>query len=247
MAEDVTIQHGSTPVEAYLAGDGGPGVLLFMDAIGLRPQIAEMVDRIAGWGCTVLAPNLFWRDGTVAELAPQGDLRDPEQREAFFGSGVMDRVQDLTPERVLEDAAVWLAELDRRVGTAGPVATVGYCFGGRLALRTAAAWPDRVGLVGMFHTGGIVTDDPDSPHLVVPDVRAFVLAGHADHDRSNGPEQVAAFDEALTEAGVAHRTAVYEDAPHGFTMADTSSYDAAAAARHDTELRAAIEEHLHPA
>ncbi|WP_235736885.1 dienelactone hydrolase family protein [Nocardioides alcanivorans] len=223
---------------AYLAGDQGPGVLFYMDAIGLRPQIAQMADRIANWGYVVLAPNVFWRNGTATDLAPKGDLTVPEDREAFFATGVMDRVGSMTPDVIDADADVWLSVLRSVDGVSdGPIATTGYCFGGRLALRTAAHRPDDVAVVGMFHTGGIVIDGPDSPHLVVPQVKARVLAGHADADPSNTPEQIAAFDEALAVAGVPHRSAVYPDAAHGYTMADTSSYQKAGAERHFAELR----------
>ncbi|WP_245644519.1 dienelactone hydrolase family protein [Nocardioides jensenii] len=227
--------------EAYVAGDHGPGVLLYMDAIGLRPQIERMADRVASWGYVVLAPHVFWRDGTSADLAPTGDLREPGNREAFFASGVMDRVRALTPDRVRADADVWIDTLRAHPGvTAGPLGVTGYCFGGRLALITGAHRPDDVAVVGMFHTGGIVTDSPDSPHLVVPDLTARVVAGHADGDGSNTPEQIAAFDEALLANDVPHRTAIYPGAAHGFTMADTSSYQEAGAERHFAELREAL-------
>lgn len=233
---ELTIDMPAGAAEASLAGGGRPGVLLFMDAIGLRPQIEAMAERIASWGYTVLAPNLFWRDGSAADLAPRGDLRDPQERERFFASGVMDRVRSLTPDLIRTDTRVWLDTLaDHADGS--PVTVTGYCFGGRVALRAAADFPDRIGAVGMFHTGGIVTDDPQSPHLVVPRVRARVLAGHADNDHSNTPEQIAAFDQVLRDCGVEHRTSVYRGAPHGYTMADTSMFDEAAAERHYAELR----------
>ncbi|QKT07866.1 alpha/beta fold hydrolase [Gordonia sp. X0973] len=240
----VVIDLPTGTAEAFLAG-AGPGVLLYMDAIGLRPQIEAMAQRIASWGYTVLAPNVFWRDGTAAELAPKTDLRIPGNREAFFASGVMDRVAALTPTVVRDDARVWLDTLAEHA-SAGPVAAVGYCFGGRLALRTAADFPDRVAAVGLFHSGGLVVDGPDSPHLLLPRVGARVLAGHADHDRSNSPEQIAAFDEALTSAGIEHATAVYPDAPHGYTMADTPMYQETGAQRHYDELRELLAQALVP-
>ncbi|QIX27069.1 dienelactone hydrolase family protein [Nocardioides sp. JQ2195] len=236
---------GGEEAEAYLAGDRGPGVLFYMDAIGLRPQIERMAERIASWGYVVLAPNVFWRDGAAADLAPEQDLTVPENRKAFFANGVMRRVRSMAPERIDADADVWLSVLREADGVAdGPIGTTGYCFGGRLALRTAAHRPDDVAVVGMFHTGGIVVEGADSPHLVVPQVRALVLAGHAAGDRSNTPKQIAAFEEALTAAGVRHRSAIYPRAEHGFTMADTSSYQEAGAERHFAELRAALEEEL---
>jgi len=229
--------------EAYLAGQHGPGVLLFMDAIGLRPQIESIADRIASWGYVVLAPNVFWRDGRADELAPSTDLRIAENRDAFFATGVMDRVGSITPELARADGEAWLARLAEHA-SAGPAGATGYCFGGRLALRAAADFPDRIAAVGMFHTGGIVTDGADSPHLVVPDVRAEVLARHADHDRSNTPEQIAAFNDALDAAGVRYSTAVYPDAPHGYTMADTSMYQEDGAEWHFRELRDLFERTL---
>ncbi|MGW5382429.1 dienelactone hydrolase family protein [Nocardia sp. NPDC003963] len=224
--------------EAYVAGDSGPGVLLYQDAIGLRPQIERIADRIASWGYVVLAPNVFWRDGRAVDLAPAGDLNDPAIRQAFFASGVMDRVHGLTPEILRADGEVWLAALHGLPGVTGQaVGATGYCFGGRAALRLAAHRPGEVAAIGMFHTGGIVTDEPDSPHLEVPAVRAAVLAGHADNDSSNTPEQIAAFDSALQAAGIDFRTAVYPGAVHGYTMADTAAYQEAGAERHYRELR----------
>lgn len=241
MGEYRTVRLDGGEAEVYRAGSAGPGVLLYMDAFGLRPQIESMADRIGSWGYVVLAPNVFWRNGTAADLAPRADLREPANRDAFFAGGAMTRVHSLDPGRIAADARVWLDELDGAPGRTGAkMAVVGYCFGGRLALRTAAVRPGQVALVGMFHTGGIVTDAADSPHLVLDEIDAFVLAGHADHDGSNTPEQIAAFDAALDARGIGRRTSVYPDAPHGYTMADTSSYQEAGAERHYTELRQAL-------
>lgn len=238
MSTAIEIPVGDAIAEALIAGDRGPGVLLYMDAIGLRPRIGEIADEIASWGYTVLAPNAFWRDGRAADLGPTGDLRIPEHREAFFASGVVERIEQLTPDRIQADAQVWLAALSQRADEVRGV--IGYCFGGRLALRTAAE--HDIAVVGMFHTGGIVADGPDSPHLVVSGVKGLVLAGHADQDRSNTPESIAAFDQALDDAGVRRRTAVYPGAPHGYAMSDTSMWNAAACQRHFAELREALDD-----
>ncbi|MEU1982149.1 dienelactone hydrolase family protein [Nocardia sp. NPDC019395] len=233
---EISLPGGSA--EAYTSGGSGPGVLLYQDVIGLRPQIERMADRIASWGYVVLAPHIFWRDGSAADLAPTVDLRDPNSRAAFFSSGVAERMAGLTPEILRADGEVWLETLHGLPGVTGTaVGVTGYCFGGRIALRLAAHRPDEVAAIGLFHTGGIVTDDTDSPLTEVPRIRAAVLAGHADNDGSNTPEQIAVFDSALEAAGIDHRTAVYPDAPHGYTMADTASYQEAGAERHYRELR----------
>lgn len=232
---DVGVPDGRA--EAYLTGeDGRPGVLFFVDAIGLRPQTEQMADRIASWGYVVLAPHVFHRDGTAADLAPQGDLREPGAREEFFAGGVMDRVAALTPDLSGPDSEAWMATLLEHAGD-GPVGVTGYCMGARLAVRAAAAFPGTVGAVGGFHGGGLVTEEPDSPHLLVAGTTAEFCFGHADQDRSNPIEAVAALEEALTEAGRPHLNEVYEGAAHGFTMADTSMYDERGAERHFHELR----------
>ncbi|MDN4172482.1 dienelactone hydrolase family protein [Nocardioides sp. SOB77] len=237
MSERITISTSDGPAEAYVAGEPGrPGVLFFVDAIGLRPQVEQMADRIASWGYFVLVPHVFHRDGSAAELAPQGDLREAAAREAFFAGGAMDRVGAYTPDRSDPDTDAWLAALAERAGE-GPVGVTGYCMGARLAVRAAGRHPDRVAAVGGWHGGGLVTDKPDSPHLAIAGSTATYAFGHADQDRSMPPEAVTALGEALAAAGRPHTNEVFAGAPHGYTMADTSMYDEAAAERHFEQLR----------
>ncbi|MXG89571.1 dienelactone hydrolase family protein [Nocardioides flavescens] len=240
MGERIEIQAADGTAEAYLTGEAGaPGVLLYVDAIGLRPQIESMADRIASWGHVVLAPHVFYRDGSAAELAPQGDLREPGEREAFFASGVMDRVGALTPDRSEPDAEAWMRTLLEHAGD-GPVATTGYCMGARLAVRTAGQFPGTVGAVGGWHGGGLVTDGDDSPHLAIAASTAEFAFGHADQDGSMPLEAVEALEAALQDAGRPHVNEIYAGAPHGYTMADTSMYDEGAAERHFRELQALL-------
>jgi len=240
MGERIEIQAADGTAEAYLTGEAGaPGVLLYVDAIGLRPQIESMADRIASWGHVVLAPHVFYRDGSAAELAPQGDLREPGEREAFFGSGVMDRIGALTPDLTGPDADAWMRTLLEHAGE-GPVATTGYCMGARLAVRTAGQFPGTVAAVGGWHGGGLVTDGDDSPHLTITASTAEFAFGHADQDRSMPLEAVEILEAALQDAGRPHLNEVYAGAPHGYTMADTSMYDESAAERHFRELQALV-------
>jgi carboxymethylenebutenolidase len=240
MADTIRIETGAGTAEAYLTGEtGAPGVLFFMDALGMRPQLHEMADRIASWGYVVLAPHLFYRDGSAEELAPTGDLREPGEREAFFATGVMDRVNGLTPDKSVPDTEAYVAALQQHAA-AGPLATTGYCMGARLAVRAAGQFPGTVAAVGGWHGGGLVTDAPDSPHLSIAASTAEYAFGHADQDRSMPLEAVATLEEALQAAGRPHLNEVYAGAPHGYTMADTSSYDEAGAERHFTELEALL-------
>ncbi|WP_134740291.1 dienelactone hydrolase family protein [Nocardioides sp. 503] len=229
--------------EACLArpeSGSGPGVLLFMDAIGLRPRIQEMCDRIAGWGYVVLAPNVFYRDGTVAEIAPRVDLREPGAREEFF-AGAMPRVHGLTPDLSVPDIAAFVEHLRGLGGVAeGSIGTVGYCMGARLAVRAATSHPALVAACAGFHGGGLVTDEQDSPHAGLASARAEFVFGHADQDPSMPPEAVAALGEALGAHGLTASNEVYPGAPHGYTMSDTSAYDEAATERHFSELQALL-------
>jgi carboxymethylenebutenolidase len=228
---EISVPDGTA--EAYVAGpadSSAPGVLFYMDGIGLRPQIQQMLDRIAGWGYTVLAPNVFYRSGTAAQTSPDGPLDTDEKRAAFF-ENVGPRIKELTTERARADIPAYVAALRERCAD-GPVATTGYCMGARLAVRTAGGFPDDVAAAGGFHGGGLATEDADSPHLALSGARAEFVFGHADNDRSMPPEAVGRLGEALSAAGLVFINDVYAGAPHGYTMEDTSMYHAEAAERH---------------
>ncbi|WP_151083133.1 dienelactone hydrolase family protein [Nocardioides cynanchi] len=225
--------------EAYLTGEG-PGVLFFIDAIGLRPQIEQMCDRIAGWGYTVLAPNVLYRSGTAAQTSPTGDLRAPGAREAYFEL-VGPRLAALTSDAVMRDLPAYLAALREHSegGPGGLVGVVGYCMGARLAVRAAGLDPAVVAAAG-FHGGGLVTEEPDSPHLALSSARAEFVFGHADNDRGMTPEHVERLGQALAAAGLTATNEIYPGSPHGYSMADTSMYDEPGAERSFDALEALL-------
>lgn len=214
-----------------------PGVLFVMDAFGLRPTIYELVDHIAADGYAVLAPNVFYRGGRTDER-PAPDLADPERRSSFFES-IRPLLEALTRERIAADGAAYLDYLEQ-LAAPGPVAITGYCMGGRVGWWIAAAHPDRVAALAAFHTGGLVTDDPDSPHRAAAELKAELYFGFADQDANMTPEQIAALERALDDAGSRYRAEVYDGALHGYTMADTAVFDEAARQRHFRELRALL-------
>ncbi|UXM93645.1 dienelactone hydrolase family protein [Paenarthrobacter sp. JL.01a] len=227
------------------SGDGEfPGVVFYMDAFGVRPRIEEMAQRIADWGYVVLVPNVFYREGSIAELAPAGDMTTTEGREAA-GKDAFPRVGRLTSDKALPDIQAWVTAIAGLDGVApGPIGTTGYCMGARLAVRTATSHPQLVAACGGFHGGGLATDAPDSPHLGLPDARARFVFGHADHDPSMAPEAVARLGAALDDAGLKASNEIYAGAPHGYSMADTSAYHPQATERHFEELRALLEDTL---
>jgi carboxymethylenebutenolidase len=234
MASTVEIAMRDGVADAYLARSDDrarPGVLFIMDAFGLRPTIAEMVDRIAADGYVVLAPNVFYRAG-----------RSPVEPGMDFAK-IRPLINELTPERLGADGSAYLDYL-AEVASPGPVGITGYCMGGRVAWWIAVSHPDRVGALAAFHTAGLATDGPDSPHRRAGDVKADLYFGFADDDPGMTDEQIATFERALDEAGARYRAEVYEGARHGYTMADQAVYDEAASERHFRELRTLLERTL---
>ncbi|MFC4397651.1 MULTISPECIES: dienelactone hydrolase family protein [Micrococcaceae] len=244
--EPIEIPAADGTAEALVArpsnGTGPfPGVIFYMDAFGLRPRIHEMAQRIADWGYVVLAPNVFYREGSAAELAPSMDMTSQEGRETA-GKAAFPRVGRLTSDKALPDIDAWVSALRALDGVApGPIGTTGYCMGARLAVRTATSHPEEVAACGGFHAGGLVTDEPDSPHLGLKEAKARFVFGHANHDPSMAPAAVARLGETLKDAGLEASNEIFEGAPHGYTMADTSAFHPEATERHFQELRALLD------
>jgi carboxymethylenebutenolidase len=243
----VDIPTGDGVADAYLVRPDGtgpwPGVLVYPDAFGLRPRLYEMADRIAERGYAVLAPNLLYRAGRTPLFDLDG-LQDPEQRGRIFAQ-IFPLTRQLTGDAIIRDSKAYLDFFAAQKGVApGPVAIVGYCMGGMNALRAMEAFPDRIAALGSFHAGRVVTDAPDSPHRAVGRITGEVYFAHADNDNSMTPENIETLEEALDAAGVTYRSEVYEGAPHGFTMADTASYDEAGERRHWENLFALLDRAL---
>jgi carboxymethylenebutenolidase len=239
--ENVDITTPDGVADAYLARPDDqphPGVLFIMDAFGLRPTIGEMIERIAADGYVVLAPNVFYRAGR-APVLPMPDLSDPDQRTGFFAK-LRPLIDQLSPERIRSDATAYLDFLAESAAP-GRVALTGYCMGARVGWRIATAMPDRVAALAGFHAGGLVTDDPDSPHNSASDISAELYFAFADQDPSMSAEQIATFERALEEAGVVYRSEVYEGAQHGYTMADTAAHHEPSRERHFRELRSLLD------
>jgi len=245
--QDIDIPTPDGTADAYLVhpadGRPHPAVVLYQDAFGVRPHLKAMADRLAGAGYTVLVPNVFYRHGRapVVELPEFIDLS--ERPEVF--QRIMPMMRELTWDVVRRDSGAcldWLA--GSPLAADGPVGLTGYCMGARLALLTAGFHPDRVAAAAGFHGGGLATDDEDSPHRVAGHVRAELYFGHADDDPSMTPEQIKRLEDALSAAGVRFRSELYTGAAHGYTQADTASYDEQAAERHWEALLGLLERTL---
>lgn len=226
----ITTQDGECAATLHTPPGGGahPGVLMYPDAVGARETFAGMGDRLAGFGHTVLVPDIYYRDAPWAPFDVTTVFGDQEER-ARLGA-LAGRV---TAERAIADAGAFLDFLLSRPEVSGTaVGTTGYCMGGRLSLLAAAHHPDKVAAAASFHGGNLAAeDDPDSPYRVADRIRATVVVAAAEDDRSFPPEQYERLEKAFTEGGVRYTMAVYP-ARHGFAVPDNDTYDDAAAERH---------------
>jgi carboxymethylenebutenolidase len=210
---------------AFPEGGGRhPGVLMYPDGFGIRPVLREMARELAGHGYYVLVPNIYYRHGP----APVTELPEhigEEIRPAVIAK-LMPLIEAHTTERVLRDAAAYLRFLTAQpeVG-AGPVAVTGYCIGGLVAMRTAAADPDQVAAVAAFHAPA-GADGLDS----FAKITAQVHLGHAEGDLT--PEALAELNHALDAAGVEYTSEIYPGTLHGFTMSDTDAFSPSGLQRH---------------
>jgi carboxymethylenebutenolidase len=217
-----------------------PGVLVYMDGVGIRPAMLEVGERLSTYGYLVLLPDLFYRSGPYEPMDARAVFSDPEKRkvlmERFFAH--------ISPANVMSDTSTFLQALaDHPDVKPGAIGTTGYCMGGLMSLTAAGTYPDRIAAAACYHGGRLATDAPDSPHLLAPKIKARVYIAGASEDPSFPDTMKARLDEALTEARVVHTIETYP-AKHGFVLRDTPVYDATASERHWQTLVAFFDETL---
>jgi carboxymethylenebutenolidase len=202
-----------------------PGVLYLTDIGGIRPEYQQMVERLAAKGYAVLMPNVFYRTSKLPLFDFKPAMGEERSMKRFQELGA-----PLTPEAMERDASAyvdWLAggdPLARKFVMPGPIGVVGHCFTGAMALRAAAARPDKIAAAASFHGGGLWTDKPTSPSLVLPRVKARLYFGHATNDRSMNAEAIDKLNAALAEWGGRYESEVY-DAAHGWTTLGSPVYN----------------------
>ena len=233
--EEITIRTGDGDCPAHVFAPAGagprPAVIVYMDAFGIRPALLQVGKRLADGGYAVLVPDLFYRYGAYGPLDPKeafvGDFR------AMVGP-LMATTNNLKAAR---DTEALLAYLDTRDDVArDKIGTLGFCMGGGMAITAAGTYPDRVAAAASFHGSRLATDDPASPHLLAPKIRAELYIAVADNDRSCPPDMVERFTQALDDAGVRYRCELYHGASHGWMKTDFPVYDEAAAERGWSEM-----------
>ena len=208
---------------------------MWPDVVSLRPVFREMGRRLAGEGYVVLVPNLYYRSRKAPVVEGGFNFANPEDRAKLTPLRAT-----VTPEGTARDARVYLSFLDGLPQTARnrKAGVQGYCMGGPLSFQTAAAVPERIGAVASFHGGGLATDRPSSPHLLLPRTQAEYLVLIADNDDKQDPTAKDRLRAAMEAAGRPHKIEVYAGAAHGWTVRGSQVYDEAAAERAWAELLA---------
>jgi len=199
-----------------------PAVLIWPDIMGLRSAFRGMATRLAESGYAVLVVNPFYRSAR-APVAPEGaSFQDPETR-----AMVLPYARRLSASTHFTDATAFIEFLDLQeaVDIQRKAATMGYCMGGPMVMRTAATKPDRIGVGASFHGGGLVTAKSDSPHLLIPDMKAEFLIAVAENDDQREPETKDILGQAFTASGIKSEIEVYEGAMHGWCPPDSRVYN----------------------
>jgi carboxymethylenebutenolidase len=222
---DVEIKTPDGVADAYFvhpAKGQYAGVLIWPDIFGLRPAFKEMATRLAESGYSVLVINPFYRTKKAPTAPEHPDFNDPPTRQAL-----MSLAGTLSADTAVTDAKAFVAFLDSQpsVDKKRKVATTGYCMGGPFVLRTAATVPDRVGAGATFHGGGLVTDKPNSPHLLIPQTKAHYLIAIAENDDQREPQTKNVLREAFAKAHLPAEIEVYVGTQHGWCPPDSAVYN----------------------
>lgn len=223
---DVTTPDGvSDSYFVHPSSGSHPGVLIWPDAFGLRPAKRQMAKRLAESGYAVLVVNQYYRSQRAPIVNTTNFAEVSDTLRPLMGT--------LNAETQVRDARAFIGFLDRQqaVDSNRKMGTMGYCMGGPFTMRTAASLPDRVGAAASFHGGGLVTDQQDSPHLLVPQMTAQYLFAIAANDDENQPEAKDVLRDAFSQAGLQAEIEVYDGAMHGWCPPDSQVYDESKAER----------------
>jgi carboxymethylenebutenolidase len=223
--KDVEIKTADGTCDAYFVHPAKgihPGVLIWPDIFGLRPAFKDMATRLAQSGYSVLVINPFYRTQKAPTAPEHPDFNDPPTRDAL-----MKLAGTLSAQTAATDAKAFVGFLDAQaaVDKKKKMGTTGYCMGGPFVMRTASAYPDRIGAGATFHGGGLVTDKPDSPHLLIPQMKAHFLIAIAENDDKRQPEAKDALRDAFAKAKLPAEIEVYAGTLHGWCPPDAQVYN----------------------
>jgi carboxymethylenebutenolidase len=239
---DVEIRTPDGVCDAYFVypqSGAHAAVLVWPDILGLRTAFRQMGKRLAESGYSVLTVNPFYRSKR-APVVPEGATFDEATRGIVFPlAGQLNATTHVT------DARAFVAWLDQQpqVDRSRGIGTTGYCMGGPITMRTAAALPERIGAAASFHGGSLVTPNPDSPHLLVPQMKAQYLFAVAENDDEREPEAKNVLRDTFEKANLQAEIEVYP-AAHGWCPPDSAVYDEAQAERAWSRMLALFERAL---
>ena len=225
---DVNVRTPDGVADCYFvrpATGTAPGVIIWPDIMGLRPAFRQMGKRLAESGYSVLVVNPFYREKKAPVIAPGQTFQDPAVRDVL-----LPLAQNLNATTHTTDARAFVAWLDTQPSVARnrKIGTMGYCMGGPITMRTAAA-SDRVGAVASFHGGGLVTDAPDSPHAAAARTKAQFLIAIAENDDMRAPNEKNVLKDTFAKANLPAEIEVYAGAAHGWCPPDSAVYNEAQA------------------
>jgi len=226
---DVEVKTADGVCDAYFAhpsSGAAPAVVMWPDIMGLRPAFKAMGKRLAEEGYAVLVPNPFYRQQKGPALPPGGSFADKATREKL-----MAMADALTPEVQVKDGKAFIDYLDKQksVDRKRKAGTAGYCMSGPITMRLAAALPDHIGAGASFHGARLATDQPDSPHLLVPKMKAHYLFAIAESDDQQDPKAKDLLREAFSKANLPAEIEVYQGTKHGWCPPDSNVYNEAQA------------------
>ncbi len=215
-------------------------VLVWPDILGLRPTFRAMGRRLAQSGYSVLTVNPFYRNSRSPVVPDGASFADPDTRNT-----VMPLAQSLNAQTHVTDARAFVEWLDEQsaVDSNRRIGTTGYCMGGPIVMRTAATMNERIGAGASFHGGGLATDNPDSPHLLIPRMDAHFLIAVAENDDEREPQVKNTLREAFDSNGLPAEIEVYP-AAHGWCVPDSAVYDEEQAERAWSRLLALFDRAL---
>jgi carboxymethylenebutenolidase len=242
--EEIEISTPDGTADCYFvhpADGAAPGVLVWPDIFGLRPTFRQMGRRLAESGYSVLVVNPFYRTKHAPTSPDNPDFDDPATRAAL-----MSLAGSLTPQTAVTDARAFVGWLDTQpsVHKHRKMGTTGYCMGGPFTMRTAAEFPARIGAGASFHGGGLVTAKPESPHLLIPRMKAHFLIAIAENDDQRQPDAKNVLREAFARAKLPAEIEVYAGTKHGWCPPDSRVYDDAQAERAWSRLLVLFKEAL---
>jgi carboxymethylenebutenolidase len=242
--EEVDIHTPDGTADCYFVHPtegAAPGVLVWPDIFGLRPAFRQMGRRLAESGYSVLVVNPFYRTRHAPTSPENPDFNDPATRAAL-----MALAGSLTPQTAVTDARAFVGWLDTQpsVHKHRKMGTTGYCMGGPFVMRTAAELASRIGAGATFHGGGLVTDKPDSPHLLIPKMKARFLIAIAENDDQRQPDVKNVLREAFARAKLPAEIEVYAGTKHGWCPPDSRVYNDAQAERAWSRLLVTFKEAL---